>query len=688
MKKYNLYFIAFLLCVPTLFHAQESIVQWASEVKSFSSQYGSKDYSAKQALGVPNAIYNPRLHHMAWVPKRENSPLGEYIQVAFDEPMRIQQVGVAESLNPGAVKKITLIDTNGKKHQVYENKKFKVDFFNRARIFRHKFPLTSYKVAQVRIDLNTKAIEGSNQIDAIAISTSRDNIKARVEEVTYEEEVAKAEHLGNVNSMFAERLPIISPDGNTLYFAVKYHPKNIGEKNNDDIWVSKKQPDGTWSRASNVGTTLNNAQHNFVVSVSPTGDRLYLGSDYQKKLKDGVSMAKLRGQQWAKPNTMNVKNHYNGNDFVCYHVNTDGNVLLMSVEREDGLGDLDLYVSFKLDGNQWTEPVNLGPQVNSIGSESSVFIAADNRTIYFSSNGHAGYGGFDMFMTRRLDETWTKWSAPKNLGKQINTKGNDYNYTIPASGEYAYFSRENGQFMSDLYRIKLPKEVQPEPVMLMTGRIIDAETLEPIPTKLKYEKLKQQKENETGSNEGEFQIVVPYGDDVAVHAEAEGYFAVSESLELSDEALEEEDYDIEKPKEEEKEEENSYKEVEKDILMVPLKKGQIIPMNNVFFAANQSDLKPESSSELNRVLRFLKKHNNIIVEVGGHTNGWCSPEYAAKLSSDRAKEVRAYFIKSGIPEKQIQSRGYGKRKPIATNQTPSGRKQNQRVELKIVEILE
>ena len=314
-------------------------IQWATEVISFSSQYGQKDYSAKQALGVPNAIYNPRLHHMAWVPKKENSPLGEYIKVGFDEPMAIQQVGVAESLNPGAIKRITLFDTNGNKHVVYENKNPKVDFFNRARIFRHKFPLTRYKVNAVKVDLNTRAINGSNQIDAIAISNAKDNIKAKVEEVSYEEEVARPEHLGNlVNSMFAERLPIISPDGNTLYFAVKYHPKNVGEKNNDDIWVSKRQEDDTWSKAVNIGTTLNNAQHNFVVAVSPTGDQLFLGSDYQKKMKDGVSITKLRNQQWAKPNTMNIKNHYNNNEFVCYHVNTDGNVLLMSVEREDGLG--------------------------------------------------------------------------------------------------------------------------------------------------------------------------------------------------------------------------------------------------------------------------------------------------------------------------------------------------------------
>ncbi|MEL6922742.1 MAG: OmpA family protein, partial [Bacteroidota bacterium] len=369
----------------------------------------------------------------------------------------------------------------------------------------------------------------------------------------------------------------------------------------------------------------------------------------------------------------------------------DGNVLLMSVEREDGLGDLDLFVSFKLKGNNWTEPINLGPQINTVGSESSIFIAADNRTIYFASNGHPGYGGFDMFMSRRLDESWTNWSTPQNMGKEINSKGNDYNYTIPASGEYAYFSRENQLFKSDLYRIKLPKAVQPEPVLLMSGNIIDAETGEPVAAKLKYEKLQQEKENETEAESDNFQVVLQYGDDVAVHAEADGYFAVSESMELSDETLEEEDFDesrpVETPEPPKKKEKNSYQEVNKDILMVPLKIGQVIPMNNIFFEANKSDLKPESKAELERVLRFLQENGKLIVEVGGHTNGWCDHEFAAKLSQARAKEVRAYFTGQGVSENRIKFRGYGKTKPIASNKTPAGRKKNQRVELTILEIL-
>jgi len=125
-----------------------------------------------------------------------------------------------------------------------------------------------------------------------------------------------------------------------------------------------------------------------------------------------------------------------------------------------------LYVSFRKKGDQWTEPKNLGNVINSKSEEASVFIAADNKTIYFSSMGHPGYGGYDVFMSRRLDNTWMKWSKPLNLGKNINTPGNDYNYTIPASGEYAYFSSDVGErsLMSNLYRIQLPKEVRPKPV--------------------------------------------------------------------------------------------------------------------------------------------------------------------------------------------------------------------------------
>jgi len=295
--------------------------------------------------------------------------------------------------------------------------------------------------------------------------------------IPYTEKVLPAKKLSsNVNSIYAERLPIITPDGRTLYFARKYHPDNTPDKREkntyeiykDDIWVSRRQTGSDWSKARNIGAPLNTDSHNFVIAVSADGKTLYLANKY-KTQKDGVSYSEKTAMGWSKPKAFDIPNMYNRSKFVGYHVNVKGDVLIMAVERSKTQGGRDLYVSFRKKGDNWTEPKNMGKVINSKSEEASVFIAADNKTIYFSSMGHPGYGGYDVFMSRRLDDTWTKWSEPLNLGERINTRGNDYNYTVPASGEYAYFSSDVGEksLMSNLYKIELPREVRPKPVTVI-----------------------------------------------------------------------------------------------------------------------------------------------------------------------------------------------------------------------------
>ncbi|MEM8907608.1 MAG: hypothetical protein AAGD05_07160, partial [Bacteroidota bacterium] len=541
-RVYFLPFIVFTFWSMSL-HGQE--VQWANEVINVSSEYLKEGCIATQALGVPNAMEDGAALKLAWGPRASESITGDFIWVGFARPMAIRQVAIAESLHPGAISRITLYYTNGEQERIYENK------FPRAalvpnRLFSTTFEPTSEAVQSLRVDLKTKAVPGRNMIDAIAISDSEAPINWKNQAKSPKKQIAEAEALGPmINSPFSERMPIISPDGNTLYFARKDHPQNMGEENNDDIWVAFQQSDGSWTKAVNVGAPLNNKLHNFVVAVAPTNDRLYLANEYNTGATNGVSLTKKNGRSWSSPEALEIKDHYNYSPFVSYHLNLDENILLMAVDRKDSYGDMDIYVSFKESDETWSAPKNLGPQINTADVESSIFLAADNKTIYFSSNGREGFGGLDMYQSRRVDDTWTQWTTPQNLGSPINGPDNDYNYSIPASGEYAYFSSEDTEGNADLFRIALPENLLPEPVALLKANVIDATTKEPIQATLKLQNLVDasiNRELEAKGN-GSYQVVVPVGEDVGVVAERDGYFSVSEAMELTDQTLEEMDGD-------------------------------------------------------------------------------------------------------------------------------------------------
>lgn len=949
---------------------QAQTILWANKVIEVSSEneestheYG---YHAEQSLGPPNSLQSNDIRWMAWAPKERFGK--EFLQVGFEHPLKVRQIAIAESFNPGTITRIFLIDKQGKKHVVYENKRPAPTLIP-TRMFRHKIRTADFYTKEVRIEMNTKEFGGITQIDAIAISDNHDKINSRINEIQYSTPVPNPENLGyEINSEYAERLPVISPDGKWLYYARKWDPNNMGsgkrpEDIKDDIYISERTPIGLWGHGFNPGPPVNNKDHNFVVAVLADSREIILGNNYQSRNKDGISYTRKTKLGWSKPEDFVIENFYNNSQFSSYHVSDDGRILLISSEMENGFGDRDLYVSFRSGRSSWGKPINLGSIINTVGIENSVFLAADKRTIYFSSNGHPGHGGLDMYKSVRLDDSWTNWSFPENLGKPVNSSGNEYSFTIPASGEYAYYaSFMNSIGQSDIFRISLPEEARPDPVTFVTGKVhgpdskqeesyamvvLDGENMaltvevdgffavpealdeneeldyeiseipvdevetvdpeledlkrrlleiqdeikeveierEPVKTelpdeletevvvaqvseedpeiieikeKLKGKPIESPKDEEEdpelekllrklyGNDEEEVEanpapeaepepeqvsepdldqekvedIVQPIEDDESLEAledeKKEAFveepkttpievdpalakeleeelikqleeelrtvvkYELSEELkpevrdqveedlrielrkeleqkvkdelkkELTSDALaeiesestpivqeqlkkdlrddivnqlrkemrepvkrqlrRELEYQVKKDLEaqlrkelEEKirkeleakyavaanepvDEDPAYREIEKDVFLIPIEEGQIIPLNNIFFDSNESTLKEESISELNRALTFLKKHGNLVVEIGGHTNGWCSHIFAHELSSDRAKVVRQYFIEEGIHENRILYVGYGKTLPLASDDSLAGRRKNQRVEMKILKV--
>jgi len=385
-------------------------------------------------------------------------------------------------------------------------------------------------------------------------------------------------------------------------------------------------------------------------------------------MKAGVSISRKTETGWTQPEALAVENLYNYSEKANFYMANNRKTLLMSIEREDSYGDRDLYASFLQDNGSWSEPLNLGNTLNTASEESAPFLAADDETLYFSSDGFAGFGGTDIFVTRRLDDTWKNWSEPENLGPDINSETDDEFFNIPASGEYAYYSRGVGTDNLDIFKLELPVFYRPAPVVLVQGRVFNSKTNEPLGgVKILYERLPDGTEvglatSDPGS--GAYKIVLPSGAKYGYLAEADGYVAVNANIDLND--LEE------------------YKEITQDLFLVPVEVGATITLNNIFFDFDRATLKDDSYPELQRVVEFMKSNTGVEIEIGGHTDSIGPESYNQRLSERRAKAVYDYLVSNGIAADRVVSRGFGESKPVESNMYNDGRAKNRRVEFKIL----
>lgn len=293
----------------------------------------------------------------------------------------------------------------------------------------------------------------------------------------WSQEIIKIQLSDSVNTDYIESKPMISPDGKTLYFARQNAPGNINGKDDDqDIYYSTYGADG-WSKAKNIGEPLNNAEPNGIVAIAPTGKSIYMLNAYtENSNQDGIAVSKQNDTSWTKPAVMPINDFQNLSPYIDYFYTSNGQELIAAVERDDSYGDQDLYVSTKLPNGGWSSPINLGDVINTKKAEFSPFLAADNKTLFFASMGHKNYGSADIFYSKRLDATWTNWSEPENLGTDVNSKSFEAYYSIPTNGTIGYYvSDKNGKDKSrDIFSITIPYQFRPDPVILLSGKFLVA----------------------------------------------------------------------------------------------------------------------------------------------------------------------------------------------------------------------
>lgn len=274
---------------------------------------------------------------------------------------------------------------------------------------------------------------------------------------------SKAEVLQHsINSPYEELKPVLAPGGKRLYFSRLANPYNTSSAATDeDIWYSDVDTTtNTWSEPMRMPGVLNNTGPNYVNNVSVTGDTLILGNQYGKKgkMRAGLSYSVNVNGQWSMPQTIAIENDYNISEHSNSFVSLKNGVIIRAIQRAETFGERDLYVSF-WNGVYATEPVNMGAVINTDMEESSPFLAPDNKTLYFASKGHSGFGGYDIFVTRRLDESWTNWSKPENLGTAVNGAADDEFFSLTPCGRFAIFSKKVSVHNADLFKISIKGQI-------------------------------------------------------------------------------------------------------------------------------------------------------------------------------------------------------------------------------------
>jgi outer membrane protein OmpA-like peptidoglycan-associated protein len=665
--------------------AQAQHVQWAARLVAVSSQKseGKEPFSPSQVLSTPNALPLGQISNDAWIPRKEGP--NEFIEVRFARSVAAQQVTIVENFNPGSITKVELVDTKGEHHEVYTNDK-PGPLPEAYRTLEVKFPAAEYRTLGVKIYMNTAKVEGVNQIDAIGIADVPSTmVKQAFTEPKGPDAVKSTQFdsslvsLGpNVNTRYVETHPVISPNGRTLYFARESNPDNVGGgRDPQDVYYSTlvSGKNKTWSLAKNLGGPVNTPDDpNGIASVSANGQNAILINIYNRDgTMDplGCSITKRTRMGWTQPVPQVIKDFVNlDKEHVDFFQATSGKAMLMAVERPDGMGGQDIFVSFPVpeQTNTWSKPKSLGPNVNTAKSDFAPFLAADEKTLYFASEGRGGYGKSDIFYTKRLDDTWTNWSPPRNLGPVVNSPDFDAYYTISAAGQDAYLvsSRNGVDGSKDIFRISLAPAFQPEVVTLVTGRVLDVNTGKPIRAIIHYENLLTGEEigvTETDPADGSYTIVLPSGVQYGYRAEAKGYIAENANLDVTAK--------------------DKYSEEKKDLFLVPFNVGQTVKMNNIFFPQSKYYLNTSSYPELLRLIRILKDYPTVEIKLSGHTDNQGDPALNLKLSQDRVNEVKKYLVTHGIKGERITTEGFGGTKPIASNDQEETRSKNRRVEFTI-----
>jgi len=463
-----------------------------------------------------------------------------------------------------------------------------------------------------------------------------------------------------INTADDEYMPTITADENTLIFTRKIN-------NNEDFYQSVKV-DGKWQAATYLSDQINTPQYNEgAQSLSQDGKVLFFtGCNRPDGLgRCDIYISEKKGDDWGKP--FNIGPPVNTSGWESQpSISADGRTLFFTSNRKGGYGGYDIWKSTLTDKG-WSEPENLGPNINTAMDEQSPFIHPDDSTLYFCSNGWPGLGGMDLFMSRLGKDG--KWQKPVNLGYPINSSGDENGLSLTANGTYAFFASNklNGAGGFDIYTFEMPQAVRPHEVTYVKGTVEDAVTKQPLEAAVEIIDLEKNNpvyQDYSSAEQGDFLATITTGKNYGLNISKDGYLFYSANFSLVGH-----------------ENKNPFKLL---ALLQPIEVGSKVILNNIFFDTNKFLIKDESKPELQKLVDFLNLNKGVHIEISGHTDNVGSDQSNQILSENRAKSVYQYLIANGIDASRLSFKGYGETQPVATNDNDEGRSKNRRTEFKII----
>lgn len=480
-----------------------------------------------------------------------------------------------------------------------------------------------------------------------------------------------------VNSWMPEYYPSMTVDGERMLYTreVKRSPEQPG-RGQEDFYLSTF--DGkTWSTGTPVAE-INTEGNEGAPTIAPDGQSMvFTACDYMGSYgpdRNGYGSCDLFyaykiGERWSKPKNMG-SNINTANWESQPSLSADGRTLyFVRGSRNPNERTPDIYMSNMLEDGSWSNPVILSKTINTRYNEESVLIHPDGKTLYFSSNGHPGMGGLDIFVSTKVGEN--QWTEPVNLGYPINTQFDENSLLVTPMGKIAiYASDRTGGFGDlDLYSFELPENLRPNPVSHLLGVVYDAESKKRLiaPVELIDVETGEVVARTNSGMDGDFLVALPFNRKYALNASKKGYLFYSGHFDLTDGSAYAGGKKLEVP-------------------LLKISEGQTLVLNNIFFDTDKFNLRDESKVELNKLIQFLEANATVKIEIGGHTDNQGSAAHNQTLSENRAQAVRAFLLEAGVDASRLSAKGYGASKPVSSNDIDEGRAKNRRTELKIVGI--